>query len=116
MCDCNSRCDMRPTRVIPVTGNATQSGVTPIDVNGSMGFGAPLSGNVRGEPFVTMPPNTTVQNLIEQPFVIPPWGGSASSAGVALAESDGGTFTYAIKEHWPWFVVGALAIAAIVWK
>jgi hypothetical protein len=111
MCDCNSRCDMRPTRTIPVTGNATDSVLTV----GGLGFSSPVMGNPRGEPYANLPPSSRVQALIEKPFVTPPYG---QGAGGALSESEGGasTVTYALKEHWPWLVVGGLALAAVLWK
>jgi hypothetical protein len=98
---------MRPDRVIPVTSNPV--GDVPLY---GLGFGTSTLGNVRGEPTVSVPSlslQTAIDRLANTPV-------TTSAAGQALADSESGTFTYALKEHWPWLVVGALAIAAVVWK
>jgi len=118
MCDCNSRCDMRPDRVIP-PGTDPLAGGLPLY---GTGFSNPLMGNPRGEPSATVPSvdnrantaNTTIGSG-GFPAAIP----KGAAAGAALADSTNttsGDLMSMLEEHWPWLIVAVLVAAAIIYE
>ena len=113
-CNCNNNCmgsTMEQEYVHP-PGTGLD---TSLPLYGS-GFGNPLSGDPRGEPKETIP------NI--SPAGVTTHSGSSYSAATHLRAGKGigaqGMGLEGVKEglrkHWPWLVVGALVVAAVVVK
>lgn len=108
---------MRPDRVVPPGADPLAGGL-PLYGNG---FSNPLTGNPRGEPTTTVPSVDTRNLNTTTPGIGSPGAGNTVGAGTAtsaaLASSSSASPTLdMLKDNWPWLVVGALVVAALVVK